>query len=132
MSDLHSDLPSHKRIFCNTCRTATNHTVQSDHTRDYVEETEDGQYVFMEEVVARFRICAGCERATLEESWTASGNVDRQGEQIYSSTYFPTRSEFHVAEKHFRQLPNKLNTIYLEAIQAVCRWITRSDWRYLP
>jgi hypothetical protein len=74
--------------------------------------------MYWEKVVYRFWICAGCESATLEECWTMRGYEDRDGKQIYNSTFFPRRTEYDVTGKHFKQLPKKLDGIYREAIQA--------------
>ncbi len=117
-----TDLPSQKRIFCNKCKTETNHVLQGDHARENVEYyEEDGETIsvsYWEKYIYRFWICAGCDSGALEECWTTDGLVDRNGKRIYQSEYFPKRSEYDVDGKHFKQLPQKLDNIYRETIQA--------------
>ncbi len=117
MTDLHPDLPTRKRIFCNKCQNETHHTVLCDHAHENA-EVEDEQLVYWEKYVYRFWICAGCDSATLEECWTTSGYEDKNEKQLYSSTYFPKRTERDIKKKRFRQLPRKLDKIYDETILA--------------
>lgn len=117
MKESSRNLPSRKRIFCNTCKNETNHILQAEHDRQFYEE-EHGQLAFWEEVVYRFWICAGCDKATLEECYTMDGMRDINDKQIYESEFFPKRNEHDVAGKHFKQLPEKLDKIYRETVQA--------------
>lgn len=106
-------------IFCNNCRHETNHHVKSEHISKHP-DVVDGRYLrFWEERRQRFLICKGCEKATLEVGWTHQGAADPEtGERIWSTEYFPKRVKHNVGQKQFKQLPDQLDTIYRETIQA--------------
>lgn len=105
------DKPSRKKIlFCNLCKTETNHICQSEHLR-YREYEEN----YWEQNRYRLWICAGCESATLEVAYQ---DVGYGSEDNWDLDYFPKREENDVKGKSFRKLPDKLNKIYRETIQA--------------
>ncbi|MBD3337810.1 MAG: DUF4145 domain-containing protein [Candidatus Lokiarchaeota archaeon] len=111
--DLES-LPARKRIYCNRCKSDTNHELKSEHHRDsYYDEAN-----FQEIIGFRFFICAGCETGVLEEYYTNTGYKDDNEKQLFDYEYHPIRSEFHVERKIFIKLPKKLNTIYREILNA--------------
>lgn len=117
MTEAKRNLPDNKRIFCNACKDTTNHVLKAEHVRQF-HHIEDDQLVFWEEIVYRFWICAGCDKATLEECYTMDGMRNQNDKQFYEYTVFPKRNEHEVSGKHFIQLPRKLDTIYRETIQA--------------
>ena len=106
-----------QRIFCNTCKWETNHTLLAKHEVDYVDWI-DGQHPFRESFEYKFWICAGCEEGTLETRSSNDGMTDEEGQPYWSSSYAPNRTEKSVTEKRFRKLPEKLDQIYREAIRA--------------
>jgi len=107
-----SPLPDQKRIFCNKCQVETNHLLKGEHVRrDY----DEGGWI---EILFRFWICAGCERATLEECYTGNRVRDKDGQQIYFSVYRPRRTKSDFTEKYFFKLPPILDKIYRETIRA--------------
>lgn len=99
-----------KLLFCNHCKTETNHTCHS----EYIRHREyEGHY--WEENRYRLWVCAGCENATLE---VAFQDVGYGSDDNWDIDYFPKRKEYDVSGKSFRKLPDKLNKIYRETIQA--------------
>ena len=117
MSDTSPDLPSRKRIFCNRCKNETNHILKCDHGRKFYEE-ENGELLYWEEEVARFWVCAGCDIGALEDCYTMSGMTDGEGNQRYSSTYYPKRKQDTIPQKIFLKLPEKLKQLHKETIAA--------------
>lgn len=117
MSESASDLPERKKVYCNTCKNETNHELKAEHIVPYHEE-DHGQISYWEKNIYRFWICAGCEQGTLEKSFTMSGYVNANHDQIYDSTFYPERKHQHVIKKWFRQLPNTLDALYKESVEA--------------
>lgn len=112
---LQPNLPTRKRIFCNTCTGETNHVAQG----DFVQRTEDNDDAWMwQENIYRLWMCAGCESGMLEICYTNASIVDESGEQAYMYEYHPMRMTGSIATKSFVQLPAKLQRIYKETIQA--------------
>lgn len=107
-----------RRLFCNECKSETNHVLRGEHQRKDFEENEYGELVHWEETNSRLWICSGCDTGTLEVAWTCQGNQDHQGEQLYISEYHPRRNAQDLSLKRFRQLPEALGDLYLETIQA--------------
>jgi hypothetical protein len=106
------------RVFCNNCRSETNHQIKAQHTSQYP-DIRAGRYTgYWEERRQRLLICAGCEEGTLEVGWTCAGDHDREsGEQFWSNTYYPQRKKRQVDAKRFKQLPERLDKIYRETVQ---------------
>lgn len=107
-------LPKSRYIFCNTCKTTTNHVCEAQHYRENVDEDDHGQVCWADTTGYRFWICAGCEAATLEKYY----NDISFGDNPDDITYIPERASLHVGTKQFRQLPKKLTAIYLETLHA--------------
>lgn len=106
------------KVFCNSCGQETNHHVKSEHITEY-HDVVAGRLRFWEERRQRFLICEGCEKGTLEVGWTHEGAQDPEtGERIWSTELYPKRVKHDVGQKQFKQLPNRLDTIYRETIQA--------------
>ena len=106
-----------KYIFCNNCGNETNHLCKGEHYRDFPNLNPDGSLAFIERLGYRFWICAGCESGTLEEYYI----FDITSEEYLSTVdenYFPERTRLHVKAKEFKQLPNKLTSIYKETLRA--------------
>lgn len=57
-----------KRIFCNNCRTITNHECVGEHIKkeEYKVDDEGPEHVEMDVMVHRLWICAGCEYGVME------------------------------------------------------------------
>lgn len=88
-------MPDIKKIHCNTCNYETKHELLSSHDRDYHEVEEvDGQSLLgcHECWQYGFWVCRGCDTATLEEKYNSAGMYDHDGNDIYSYTHFPERS----------------------------------------
>jgi len=111
------DLPDKKKIYCNMCKNETNHILIGEHLSDYYQE-QDGQLIHWEKTIFRFWVCAGCDEGTLEDCWTMQQLADRDGNQIFESTYYPSRKLEHIQVKRFRNLPTKLKKLYRESIEA--------------
>jgi hypothetical protein len=106
------------RLFCNNCKTTTNHTLKASHKQHYDEGDPDGSVFYWGESEFLFWVCAGCDTGVLEERSTDAGMLDNNGTQIYESRYWPKRDVHDLKEKHFRELPSKLRLIYHETILA--------------
>lgn len=106
-----------KHIFCNNCRNETNHTCAAEHYRDFPNLNPDGSLGFMERLGYRLWICAGCERGTLGEYYVFDV-TDEEYESMVEENYFPERTRLHVKDKEFKQLPDKLTSIYRETLRA--------------
>lgn len=125
-------------IYCNSCKSKTNHELKATHLRKCYEiegeETGRPQLLFWEECDYRFWICRGCDTATLEEAWTAEGMVDDSNNQLWNSKYSPERKQKQRVPKTFRQLDANLARVYKEVIQsynAGCKIITAMGLRAL-
>jgi hypothetical protein len=106
-----TNMASQKKIlFCNHCKTETNHYCHSEHLRH-----RDMFDTFWVEERFRLWVCAGCENATLE---ITHDDAFVHGDKDLYTELFPKREEFDVRGKSFKTLPNKLNKIYRETIQA--------------
>jgi hypothetical protein len=106
-----------KQLHCNHCRCTTNHVLHGQHKREYCEV--DGAYlVYSERLVHRLWICAGCDTGTMEVAWTCSGNMDRNGDEVYDYTYYPERASMHLAPKQYKNLSESLTRIYAECIKS--------------
>lgn len=117
MSETPSTQLNRRYIFCNNCGNETNHTLQSEHFRDYPNYNPDRSLGFVERVGHRFWICAGCERGTLEEYYIFDITDEQQDEEI-GNTYYPGRFMLHVKKKGFIKLPKTLDNIYRETLRA--------------
>jgi hypothetical protein len=114
------------KIWCNTCKGTTKHTLieksiyRYDETPPYGMTEEDYQYValYYEETWYSFWKCDGCGTCTLEAAVTGAGMYDKNNEAIYEYTYFPKRQIYDRKIKKFTRLPHKLNKIYSETINA--------------
>jgi hypothetical protein len=110
--------PGAKRVYCNSCKSDTNHLSDGSHRRTFY----DDQSGYWEEIVSTLLTCAGCERATLEEAYTGDGMREQVGpeeyEQHYDLSYFPPRRTDGREPKVFRDLPKALRIIYGESLNA--------------
>lgn len=109
-----------KKVYCNSCKSETNHDVKSSHDKSYYEEYESNGQIFpayYEETEYLFLVCRGCDTATLEEKTTYSGMYDYDGNKLYSYNYYPKRKKLGEREaKKFHHVDKKLNDIYKEII----------------
>lgn len=100
-------LPPNQLLFCNTCKTKTNHMCEADHCHIIsLQENERTGY--------RLWICAGCETGTLERYII---NAIFKEDDPYIC-YYPDRNSYHVEEKNFKKLPTKLGGLYRETLRA--------------
>ena len=111
-----------QKLFCNYCKNETHHELKSSHTSEHeeIEHDEKGRPIplFLWTSKYRFWVCCGCDTATLEEVWTASGMLDNKGNELWESNYYPKRKHADHAKKHFQKLSNKLSDIYKEIIES--------------
>lgn len=114
---LMSEEPEETRVFCNGCKSETNHVLNAKHerTEEYPlwvhEPTEIERWVY------RMWVCAGCDRATLEIQrfdWLR-GSLGKPEIEYF---YFPKRKRSEHQPKLFKKLPEKLERIYKEAVHA--------------
>jgi len=109
------------RIFCNHCRTETNHTCVGEHIRNPANDAKALPWADWERY--RLWICDGCEEGTLElvggdESTDPQDKPEILADSCYFD-YYPPRTLFHVQGKKFAQLPEKLNELYREVLLAI-------------
>jgi Domain of unknown function (DUF4145) len=98
-----------KLLFCNHCRTETNHICQSEYSRERTYGTN------WEVTWYRLWVCAGCENVTLEIAYQ---DVSYGGPENWDIEYYPKRTESDLTGKRFIKLPAKLDKIYSETIQS--------------
>ena len=109
-------IPKKKKLFCNKCKTDTNHSRKSSHRRiDYEDLGDDFHLAYEFNYV--FWICAGCDRGTLEEIYT-DDSLRYEDNMYCEYTYYPPRNLNFLSIKHFLKLPIKLKNIYNETINA--------------
>ena len=117
MTDMPEVKSIKKYIFCNNCGNETNHTCKGEHQRDVPNQNPDGSIGIVERLGYRFWVCAGCERGTLEEYYIFDV-TDDEYKEIADENYFPERTRLHVKAKEFKQLPQKLASIYKETLRS--------------
>jgi hypothetical protein len=120
-----SDKPAQitKKIFCNTCKIDTKHEVKAVHTRvekiydEDIGEPPFAPVVYWEQWEYKLLTCRGCDTAMLEETYTDAGMYDSDsGNQIEITTIYPQRNYRVHSPKRFRNLDEKLETLYQEVI----------------
>jgi hypothetical protein len=112
------DTASTCRIYCNSCKKLTHHTLAFSHSYDHRSGEESlnmyGQF--------RLWFCAGCDNCTMEDYYTTDYMFSQDGDgefsQEYASTYHPKPAVGFRADKQFHKLPPKLKTLYDEVIRA--------------
>jgi hypothetical protein len=117
MTDVPETEPMKRYIFCNKCGNETNHICKGEHYRDFPNLNPDGTLGFVERLGYRLWVCAGCERGTLEEYYIFD-ITDKELALPLDESYFPERTLLHVKAKEFKQLPQKLASIYRETLRA--------------
>jgi hypothetical protein len=117
MTGMSETEPIRKYIFCNKCGGDTNHMCKGEHHRDFPNLDPDDSLLFVERLVYRFWVCAGCESGTLEEYYIFDV-TDKQNASVTEGNYFPERTQLHAKAKEFKELPGKLASIYIETIRA--------------
>lgn len=119
MADL--EIGAKQKLFCNICKGTTHHELKAFHMseHDQIEHDEEGKAIPIFTWTSKFRfwVCLGCDTATLEEAWSASGMTDEQGNNIWESDFYPKRKLSDHAAKYFQKLSPKLRTIYKEVIK---------------
>lgn len=110
-----------KKLFCNNCKTETNHIYKSSHLIDEYEDLGDDFHMWYQYNYV-FWICAGCEHGTLEVIYTDDSlRIHDEDDKIkyhYYFKYFPRRNSNLLMVKRFFKLPEKLKKIYEETINA--------------
>ncbi len=108
-----------KYIFCNKCRCDTEHTCDCDRYRDYPNYVDKNEIGFVERQGYRLWICSGCKTGSLEEYCIFDIlSDDYKDESTWDFTYHPSRNEFQIKSKEFKQLEDKLTKIYRETLGA--------------
>jgi hypothetical protein len=112
MTDAQEPQPQKKKIYCNTCKQSTNHTLIGEHAVSKYDERSD----WGEMSTYRLWICAGCETGTLEDEYSDTSMIDYEGNDYSESYFHPKRVRGDLAPKVFLKLKPKLKQIYKEAI----------------
>jgi hypothetical protein len=89
------------RIFCNKCKTDTNHKTLKRDNEDYVEELEEGAW-FRSSTQYSMAKCAGCGTVTLREHYV--GDDDPEG----TDTFHPPRE--------YRKKPKWMNRLLWQSM----------------
>ena len=107
-------------MFCNKCRSETEHTCKGEHYRDYPNYVDRNIIGIIERIGYRFWICSGCKTGTLEEYYIFDILSDEleNDESMWDKKYYPARNEFQIELKEFKQLATKLTVIYKETLGA--------------
>ena len=103
-----------KKIYCNSCRSETNHILKG----EYDHSSTDEEDLYWVQVVNRLWICAGCEAGTFETAYTDEDMSIAPDVQAYEYTYYPARESSALTAKTFARLPPELANIYKESIGA--------------
>jgi hypothetical protein len=107
------DEPATKKIYCNICKTSTNHTLKCSH-RDAVSD-EAGLW---EEFLYSLWVCAGCDTGTLEQRYTSVDSLyPNSGDQVFEREYYPKRKRYDLTPKRFTKLAAKLSQKPVSAIR---------------
>jgi hypothetical protein len=110
------EIGSIHRVYCNTCKTTTNHELKAHHRRVFFEsegyeetpdESEHMQWQYS------FLACRGCDTATLLEEYQS--HIEGS-EDIKERAFYPDREKRILSLKIFRNLDPKLTRIYHEVI----------------
>jgi len=109
-----------KYIFCNKCRGETEHTLSGENYRDYPNYIDKDIVGIVERSGFRFWVCSGCKTGTLEEYYVFDILDDeyKKDESMWNFSYYPTRNEFEIKARGFKQLAGKLSNIYQETLGA--------------
>ena len=101
-----------KRIFCNVCRTSTNHILRARHSRRRI--VEEGEQPG--ETVTSIWACAGCEEETFESQYKPLDDPE------CDPVFFPLRMEQDPHQpKVFHRLKPDLNRLYVEIVDCLNR-----------
>jgi len=115
------EIGTKQKLFCNCCKNETHHELKLSHTCEHeeIDHDEDGRPspCFLWTNKYRFWVCCGCDTATLEDAWTASWQIDKEGNYIWESRYYPKRKHADHDTKYFQKLSLKLSGIYKEIIE---------------
>ncbi|MCF7839762.1 MAG: DUF4145 domain-containing protein [Candidatus Marinimicrobia bacterium] len=109
-----------RKLFCNTCKTETNHTLTA--ISDRVQHDFDNSDIahrspiWTEIYQYRFWVCNGCDSALLEEATSDDACIDQDGEQLFASKYFPRPLTTELPEIRYSSLTDPLRKIYKEVI----------------
>ncbi|MBI5382853.1 MAG: DUF4145 domain-containing protein [Opitutae bacterium] len=106
--------PNRRKLYCNRCDGDTNHEEvwmgqRSDNLYSKGDSEEDGPPITE---ITEFRLwrCIGCEAVLLEQRY----GLDIDDEWRYQ--YHPKPARYSVKAKYFTKLPERLSTIYKEAV----------------
>lgn len=103
-----------EKVFCNTCKTPTNHLLRARYVSRrhafWNDENESLTWVYRYSLWS----CAGCDEATLQ--WErAMEDTDEEWEDAMTG-YFPTRQRDSIQAKIFKNIKPELNQIYMELV----------------
>jgi hypothetical protein len=123
-----------KKIFCNTCKTETNHEIGSVHYRYCQNNAELKNLVFVETIgldepidfknskgIFKYEtwICRGCDTVTLQESCAINGlTYDKGMKVVWSYDFHPLRESESLPERDLGLTPIKLYLLYHEVLES--------------
>jgi hypothetical protein len=106
-----------QKIYCNTCKLWTNHDVGLTHTRLVVDSDFLGDSIKQPEQYEEWKytvyICRGCDTASLQAIHTSYA---LDAEPVCEIEFYPQRERDSLTPKIFRQLNQRLTSIYREVI----------------
>jgi hypothetical protein len=104
-----------RKIFCNTCKTSTNHALRARYAvrrHDYWEDDESVMHGYRYSLWS----CAGCDEVTLQWEMGADETDEGFGENLIGEGYFPTRQRDLILPEVFKNLNREMSELYNEVV----------------
>lgn len=104
-----------RKIFCNTCKTSTNHVLRGRYAvrrHDYWDDDESVMHGYRYSLWS----CAGCDEATLQWELGCDETDAGFGEELINEGYLPTRQRDLILPKVFKNLSPELSQLYKEIV----------------
>lgn len=124
-----------KKLFCNTCKTQTNHGLGSLHYRYCQSESDINNFEFIgtteldepldfkgNNVVFKYEtwVCRGCDTVTLQESCATRRLTknNKEKKSFWAYSIYPPRTTENLPEKFLQNTPVKLHFFYYEIVKS--------------
>jgi hypothetical protein len=104
-----------EKHFCNACQRTTRHVQRAAHHNRF-DDPESDMWAWRTWALWE---CLGCEEVMATVCWTNSEDIDpRTGEPERSISFYPSRSSHQAIKKHYENIPDRLESIYAEVVDA--------------
>jgi hypothetical protein len=114
MVTLMPEVPDKESIFCNLCKRPTNHVLKGRFVNRWATPDKEIEG----EIEYSLWMCAGCETGVLEIKESDSETYNEDDSAVCSIRFFPKRMIQDLIPKRFKQLENRLQSIYNETIES--------------